>query len=160
MSFRGDWPWLSWAFALAGHGALQFCWLCGADYSDEAPMTAVDQDAVWRRRLVTHWGFLMHRLARGMYLSEVFSFPGFLLDYIHIDWMHCVCLGVAPVVLGNILFELFQEELGGVINRPNEALSRLLVYLQDAAHQLGDRCPFSKLTVGLLRGMDRSHRSG
>ena len=70
-------------------------------------------------------------LLANAYLNVVFDFPGFRLEYIHIDRMHVVCLGIAPVVLGNVLFELFRE-VGGVIARPNEALGKLMMVLEDA----------------------------
>ena len=38
-----------------------------------------------------------------------FAIPGFHIDCVHYDWMHCFNLGVLQFVLGNILTELAEE---------------------------------------------------
>ena len=117
-------------------------------------MTRIDADAPWRRRCVDHSGFLRKRLREGLYISRLFSWPNFRFEFIHLDWMHIVCLGVAQVVVGNILWELFLD-MGGVISRPNVTLARLLVFLQASASEIGEQCPFSKLFLGHLRPEDK-----
>ena len=150
LQFRGDWPWLSYVFGLAYHSNRSACFLCRGLMDMTMPLTDASADASWRRRLVTQQSWLSERTSDNKYISAVFTWPGFTFYYIILDWMHMVDLGIAQECLGNILFEIFRK-MGGLIGQPAAVLANLLLLLQDAAHSLGVPCPFSKLTLGMLR---------
>ena len=86
--------------------------------------------------------FLEYSLGLGSFFSGIV-----------LDWMHTVDLGVAQMCLGNILWFVFLR-LGGLVTREQEALSRIMNYLSDAANEIGQAMPFSKLTLGMIRGSD------
>ena len=58
------------------------------------------------------------------------------------------------MVIGNILWYIFHDRLGGLVSREHDALSKIMNYLSDAANELGLEMPFSKLTLGMIRGSD------
>lgn len=154
LQFRGDWPWLSYVFGLAYHSSKSACFLCRGLMDMSCPLTAASSDAKWRRRLVTTTDWMTQRFSDADYISGVFSWPGFAFQYIVLDWMHMVDLGIAQNCLGNILFELFRE-MGGLITNPAPTLARLLTLLDDASNDLGIPCPFSKLTLSMIRGENK-----
>ena len=158
--FRGDWPWLSTVFQVATHGSTHVCFLCGATTrSDECPFTDASLDAAWRGSLVSPVGWFEDRFRRGLYVSSVFSWPGFTLQNVVLDWMHMVDLGVAQACLGNILVELFRSAaVGGLFTNPTQGLTRLQTMLNDCAVQLGTAVPFSKMTLSMIRGEDNRPR--
>ena len=106
---------------------------------------------------MNHLRFMSERIMANGYISGVFSFPGFIFEGITVDWMHTVDLGCAQVTCGNILWELFKS-MGGTIAAPEDALSKLVSYLADAANQIGKVLPFSKLTVSMIRPDDLKPR--
>ena len=114
-------------------------------------MTAVDGNARCRQRCLTHATWLARALREGRYLNDVWRWPGFVFESITLDWMHMADLGTTMVILGNVLFECFQE-LGGLVTRPADGLARLVVFIADAAHQIGQEAPFNKMTLGMLMG--------
>ena len=59
------------------------------------------------RQILTSWSDLLSSYTGG--LPGLFSVPGFHIELVHYDWMHCFNLGVLQFVLGNILTELCEE---------------------------------------------------
>lgn len=86
-------------------------------------------------------------------MSGVFAWPGFDFSGIVLDWMHMADLGVTQACLGNILWEVFLK-LGGQITNEHPTMGRIINYLADAANDLGCAMPFSKLSLGMIRGSD------
>lgn len=84
------------------------------------------------------------------YIPTIFEWPGFILDFVVADFMHCVCLGVVQFVLGNVLWELFLL-CNGIQCNPNEALSQLMVCIRLASKQLGAKVPLNNLTLGMFK---------
>ena len=154
LQFRGDWPWLSGTLGLVSHASVQFCFKCGTKKED--PWTDPSPHAAWRRTLVDHDEFMRNVAVRGGFLSVIWQIPGFLFDYVQMDFMHMGDLGVAQDCAGNVLFEIF-ERLGGVASRPQATIARMKHYMQDAATDLGVELPLTKLqyTAFMNEGMPR-----
>ena len=85
-------------------------------------------------------------------LSDFCSWPGFCIDYVTIDLLHCGDLGIKTYLLASLFIELFTM-LGGVMSRCAEGLSELLFYIKLAAKQLGQkRSPINKLPMHMMKG--------
>ena len=108
VQFRGDWPWLCFVFGFLGHAATQFCLMCAAAFNEHTPMTDVSAGARWRARCWCHRSWLENRVREGLYISRVFSWPGFLFSYITLDWMHDADMGVVPAEIGEVWWSLLR----------------------------------------------------
>jgi hypothetical protein len=150
LQMRGDWSWMKQAFGLRGwKDAAGCCYKCLANTTTH-PFTDASLYASWRMTLLTTMLFLQKAMANGDYIPSVFDWPGFLLEFFHPDFMHCVCLGIVQLVLGNIYFELF-ESLGGVLNNPNDQIGQLLSCIRLAAKNLRVKCPIWGLTLNMMK---------
>ena len=150
LQFRGDWPWLCHVFGLKTHASRDACFLCGGGANMLAPLTDASSTAEWRHMHVNMRDWLHNRMLTGAYISEVYTWPGFIFEYIVLDWMHMVDLGCAQFCVGNILMEVFHT-LGGRVTDPAPTLARICNYLNDAANGLDTTLPFSRLTLSMLR---------
>ena len=101
---RGDWKFLKETFHLNHYGnAGCMCHLSGArrddnSYAETGPL------ASWRGTEVSNETFL-----RSFAQDQIPTFcrlPGFWLQRIFIDSMHCVDMGVAPHIIGNVIWEI------------------------------------------------------
>ena len=101
---RGDWAWFKQLFKFKGWASAQICWRCEANRSDK-PFWDVGPDARWRKFRLTTAGLMSQLRALGVELSPLFSCPGFIADYICIDVLHALDLGVTQELLGNVFFE-------------------------------------------------------
>ena len=81
-----------------------------------------------------------------MYVSAIFSWPGFDITMLEIDWMHTADLGVLVTVLGNCLLEMFFV-LGGTFSNPGQALAKLLTMLTACSR---GKPPINDLTMGMV----------
>lgn len=124
-------------------------------------MPAFDRAYVPLRRLlastprrsspVHHFSYLDGYLNDGKWISEIFTIPGFRFEFLSLDFMHVVDLGVAQYCVGNIMFELFLE-LGGLVTKPDLALGKLLFLLKMASKTLGNKDPpIGTLTIGMIK---------
>ena len=52
--------------------------------------------------------FLQQQAAAGVANSVIFTAPGVRVEYVVIDWLHTMDLGLCQTVLGNALFELLE----------------------------------------------------
>jgi hypothetical protein len=78
----------------------------------------------------------------------IFQSPGCNVDYVAIDWLHCVDLGVAQTVVGNCLWECLDFLPGGNISsRVRELWERLKTFYQRA----NTSYRFQKLTEPMIR---------
>ena len=142
LQFRGDWPWLSHVVQVSTHGSTAACFLCrgSMDPEGDVPLTDPSSGAKWRDQILPASVWIQERFRDG--------FHGIVLD-----WMHMCDLGVAQACIGNILWEVFLR-LGGQISQENPTMTRIMNYLADAAHDMGCPMPFSRLTLGMIRGSD------
>ena len=81
---------------------------------------------------------MQDKLMNGGYIPLLFSFPGFILDYITADLMHVSDLGVVQYVLGCTMFELFKE-MGGLVSIPKPILADLMVMVKQASKTIWAR---------------------
>jgi len=150
---RGDWSWMKQALGMVGwretSGKGRCCWKCLADRKDN-PYTDGCLNACWRSTKLSTLEYLTQAIADKEYVSTIFEWPGFILEFVHADFMHCVCLGVAQFVLGNILWELFLK-VNGVQCSPDEAVSYLWVCIRLACKQLRMSIPVTNLTFGMFK---------
>ena len=150
LQMRGDWSWMKQVFGLRGwKDAAGCCFKCMANKSTH-PFTDASLLAAWRATLFTTASFLQMAMANGHYIPSVFDWPGFVMEFFHPDFMHCVCLGIVQMILGNIYFELFQS-LGGVMTQPQAQLGHLLCCIRLAAKNLGVQPPIHGLTFSMIK---------
>ena len=86
--------------------------------------------------MVSHTTWFLEQIAMAYYICGIFNVPGFQLDYVIIDIMHCLDLGVTQVLLGNVLYELFIM-MGGLVTRPAPTLANLTIIVHTAARAIG-----------------------
>ena len=103
---RGDWAFYKEAFDFpAWNGAIRMCFLCFASSTIRAlSWTDNAATALWRATLLTHETYLASLVADSKPCPRLFQAKGLRLDCITIDVLHCLDLGVAAHVIGNVLF--------------------------------------------------------
>lgn len=136
---RGDCGWLEQCFGLGDLSNSKACWMCERNPED---LGVIDFES-WME-----WNLKLNRLAESFYL------PGFVCDYIDLDVIHIVDLGILQYFLGSIAMELLVC-LGGK-NGENEwkdALTQLLRFIQISAKEVGlSGSPLNNLTIKMLGG--------
>ena len=152
---RGDWAILKSIYNLCGWTpegpSGRVCWKCMANTTDH-PFTDVSLSASWRATRVTHEIFMHLNILNSLHVSPIFDLPGFRLEHVSSDLMHCVCLGIVQYCLGTIIFEVcFGPEMKGLITRPGPVLGEFMALLRLASHQLDIACPIGDLTIGMVR---------
>jgi hypothetical protein len=139
LQVRGDWSWYKSCLQLTGWTgegpALRVCWKCAANKTDK-PFTDASLCAAWRSTKISHEGYVAASVALDRPVSGLFSIPGMNLQYISIDWMHCMDLGITLACLGNCLFDMFLH-MKGVLSRPGQTIGALLTMIKSAARMLG-----------------------
>ena len=93
------------------------------------------------RNFLSH---LFYRQATG-----VWSWPGFSIDIVEVDWMHAADLRVTLYTLGNIVWEMIVE-LGGSYTSPTAALGKILTMIALIAKDLEVEPPLFDLTIGMV----------
>ena len=151
---RADWQWLKVIGGLCGWDGERTCWKCLCNCTD-LPWTDFTLEAKWRATYISHRSFIENVQSSGSYISKLFSVPGFILEFVLGDLMHMSCLGVLPLVLGNVLFEIFIS-MGGEITKPSAVLDALLVLLKIGARNSGVEPPFTSLSMSMIRAPGKS----
>jgi hypothetical protein len=151
---RGDWQFYKQAFNLNGWRGegpnKRICWLCHAN-TTSIPFNDSTLGAKWRHTMICHADFIKRALILNLYVSVLFNFPGFVLEFVSIDLMHCCDLGILQYLLGNVLFELFLK-IGGVITRPDEHIGDLLFLIRCASKGVGMKSPpINALTLAMIK---------
>ena len=128
----------------------RICWLCGAGLCQHNWCFDFTSSAAWRRttlRMPSSW--LTLRFS-GRFISEIWSIPGFVLEYVRPDFMHAGCLGILQYFWGNCVFECFQH-LNGTFKNPKPACSKFLSMFKAVARDLNVDLPIGNLVVGMFR---------
>ena len=100
--------------------------------------------------ILNHRAWLARQLMRMAFVSCIFSWPGFEIDYCSIDLMHCGCLGVNLYLLGSVIWERFHV-MKGFVTRPQSTLTEMLRFIKIAAKEIGQkRPPINDLVIGML----------
>jgi hypothetical protein len=105
---RGDWQFYCQAFNFpAWNTNERMCWLCQAsNVNSELLWTDFNTGAGWRGSVWSHEGYVADVEGRGEELPNIFSIRGLRLECILVDVLHAVDLGVASLVVGNVLNEV------------------------------------------------------
>ncbi len=108
LQMRGDWQWLCQCFGFPQWNcARNMCWICRAGNAQK-PWQDFSQSAEWRGTVREHEQYI-EDLA-GSKLPRIFQIIGFRQEGVVIDVMHCVDLGVALHVIGNVFFEIVSSK--------------------------------------------------
>ena len=104
LQVRGDWEWLVQAVRLRRYSAEHFCWMCSATHAGPLAYLDVSDTAPWRATLVTHEAYLEQLAREGHAPSKLFLAPGFRLEFISVDSMHTVDLGLFADAAGGLIW--------------------------------------------------------
>ena len=63
-------------------------------------------NAGWRNARMTAIQFMETLMVAGLALSPLLALPGFKLDFVVLDWLHIVDLGLGADLLGNLFYEV------------------------------------------------------
>ncbi len=111
LQMRGDWQWFCQCFGFPQwNGAVNMCWICKAG-NRQKPWTDFRQTAEWRGTERNHERYLAD--LAGSNPPRIFQIIGFRHEGVVIDVMHCVDLGVALHVVGNVFYEIVQSKVLG-----------------------------------------------
>ena len=154
LQMRRDWSWLKEAFDLQGwaqgSASQRVCFKCPADCG-RFNWRDSSLQAAWRSvPRITHQSFMTDRLLREAFVSEIWNFPGFQLEYVSLDWMHIADLGVTQIVLGSLMLECFVQ-VGGLTFKPGPACGILLTLIKRFSKHLGVQPPINALTINMFR---------
>jgi hypothetical protein len=118
---RGDWAFFSEALGFPWHNEVEnMCWLCNAGARDpRCSWTDFTPDAGWRATRRTHESYCGHLERIGKPISALFQATGFRLEFVMIDVLHTVDLGIASHIIGNVMLEIMQTKIWGT-NRPEQ----------------------------------------
>ena len=113
--FRADWVFIKQVFNFPSWSNKCICWRCPAtrDRDDVCSYYNTGADAGWRCRRFQPGDLLRWMQREHLPISSLFSLPHFDETCILQDWMHCVDLGVAQDLIGNLFHEI-EQRLPGV----------------------------------------------
>ena len=150
--FRADWLCLKQVFSFGGWNAERMCWMCRATQpSGEAPYTDVAKSALWRSLRMKGNQCLEMLVARGKALSPLFSLPAFIIQYIIIDCLHAIDLGVAADVAGSFFAELIFAKDGFLAGPTVEnRVSALWILIKEQYKLLKTPCRLQALTKEMI----------
>ena len=129
--FRADWSFIKQVFNFPCWSNDCICWRCPAtrDREDECSYYSTGADAGWRCRRYLPGELLRWMQQQHLPISSLFSLPHFSEACILQDWMHCVDLGVAQDLIGNLFHEVQRQLPGTSMDaRMSVLLQRLKVY--------------------------------
>ena len=101
---RGDWEWLCQCFRFRHFSSEMMCFLCDASWTGPMSFFNVSDHAPHKATLLTHEQYLAQCAQDRATPSALFSSPGFRLDFVALDSMHCGDLGVFQDAIGSILW--------------------------------------------------------
>ena len=107
VQMRGDWAFYCETLGFPRHNEVaNMCWICNASVNHDRLWTDAKDTAGWRPTIRSHESYTAQLASLGKQLPALFRYvTGFRLEYIMIDVLHCVDLGVASHVAGSIMEE-------------------------------------------------------
>ena len=109
VEIRADWVALKQLFQFPQQNEnAGICWMCSATPKDIRDCSLL---ANWRTSRKTAMSFHKQLLLDGK-TCPLWSVPGVSSHIVIVDWLHCVDIGVAADVLGNVLLELVDQYPG------------------------------------------------
>jgi len=100
---RGDWSWYKELFGFPSWISKSICWRCQATQDTFKNHT---RNSPWRTARLTGIEFAHLQTQAGITRSPLFLCPYFCLWMVIVDVLHCLDLGVAQDVLGNLFWEV------------------------------------------------------
>lgn len=116
---RGDWIFFNEAIHAPRHNESEnMCWLCSASNAfPQTLWTNFSATAGWRDSRRDHQKFCTMLEAKGKPMPEVFRVRGFKMEFVMIDILHTVDLGVASHVVANIFLEVMRLGCWGATHK-------------------------------------------
>ena len=112
LQVRGDWSYYKRLFSFPGWQSKRICWRCAASREGDAcPYTVFGEEAAWRSQRYSAVDFWKEYHKQVKDPSPLFQLPGFSLDFIAIDILHALDLGVTADIIGNVFFEFIKSGL-------------------------------------------------
>jgi len=105
---RGDRPFLKQLFHVPQWNQHQICWLCRATKNN---YKITNSHSTWRTQWYAPNQFFHELREAGVQLSPLLSLPGFSFASICLDWMHIMDLGISPLIMGSLFFELISSSV-------------------------------------------------
>ena len=148
---RGDWAWRKELFHFAGWASHSICWICKATQpSGLFPFTDFSAKAKWRSTIHSMGSFFKTMKDNGILPSPLFSVPGFQWQFIMIDCLHTMDLGVTQVTLGNLFYEYWYSPM---CKASNQALKTLELWklIKEYYKRIKPASAISALTVEMVK---------
>jgi hypothetical protein len=154
LQVRGDWMWLIENFRFRHVANECFCWQCQATHTGELSYLDVSPTARWRATKMTHEAYVEGCAREMVPPSALFSCPGFRLEHICIDSMHCLDLGVFGDAIGGIMFvEISQKNWHRSYQEGIDWLNHELEGYYNANRHLSE----IRLTLAMVKPPDGTH---
>ena len=120
---RGDWEFYTSIFRFPSwNGVEEMCWICKASGRGELSYTSCGTDAAWRGTRRSHEGYIEDMAAQGKELPVLLkNVRGLRIESVMVDVLHCVDLGVAAHIVGNIFWACVQKRAWPGRGRTNSA---------------------------------------
>jgi hypothetical protein len=149
MQIRGDWAWYKQMFGFKGWASESICWRCLANKSS-MPYADFSLSAKWRKTRMTQALFMARLRKEAAFINPLMGAPGFNFQYITIDVLHCMDLGVTADAIGNLFWML----LGTVYKGGNKKtqVEALFVNLKAFYRRSNAHCRLQKLTQEMIKG--------
>ena len=107
VQLRGDWAFYKSTFRFPSWASRTICWKCSAAKGDTCmSYKNCGEGAPWRDGRLSGNQFLKVQRRQGIKPSPIFASPGCKVDYVMVDWLHAVDLGVGADMLGNVFNEV------------------------------------------------------
>ena len=118
LQVRGDWAWYKQVFAFPGWNNKSICWRCPAN-RDDKPYWDFSLSAAWRKGRYSEQEFWSKQRANNVSPSCLFALPGMSLEFVCIDVLHAMDLGVSQDAIGNVLWEALTSGMleGGTLEQ-------------------------------------------
>ena len=147
--FQGDWSFFKNVMKLRGWKEgpnLRCCWKCPCDHDS---MYKCIHNAPWRGRSFTQADWI-YEMMTSQKLFPLMAIPGILLCYVTADLMHAGDLGVLPIILGNVIWDIFKN-LGGSLKNNTDALACIMNMIKIGAKRLKIEPPINTLTMNMVK---------
>ncbi len=145
---RGDWAWIKKIVGFKGWtSSNHVCWRCEANHTT-VPYWDTKPTARWMRKRCSQMRFFELVKENNAAISPLFSVPGFHIDYICIDVLHCLDLGVTQDIVGNIFFECLGTFALGRSRK--EQMENLTLKLKDHYKRMKTTNRINVLTIEMV----------
>lgn len=133
LQLRGDWAYFANVLDVPNWNSCSMCWMCRASKSGYLDYKYTKATAPWRMTKYLGNEFLEELASKGNNLSPLYLLPGFTMDMISVGVLHCLDLGVAQDILGNIFYDALHYLMEGntAKDRVHQLFMRLKQFYKD-----------------------------